>query len=125
MGAWESKFKRVSFAGPGPYVIVSRAELFKTANVATKQLDDFRSVIQQSPRFAGHGVRMSAPDVGEEAIAITALQGKGARTLRFVSVIWRDRNVMASLSGNGFAQTMSVDDVLALARSQDRHIHDA
>jgi hypothetical protein len=49
-------------------------------------------------------------------------QRPGRPAARFVSVAWRDGNVTASVTVNGFAPGLRPADAVALARAQERRI---
>jgi hypothetical protein len=125
-GGWKARYRRVrDVSAPGAYILDSRAEVFKGSDGASKSFDSVRSAIEKSPLLVPRHVEIFTPNVGAEAFGATVVQRPGRRAVRLVTIIWRNGNVKASLSANGFADQLSVDDVVALARAQDRHIRDA
>jgi pimeloyl-CoA synthetase len=46
----------------------------------------------------------------------------GAKPVRFFRIAWRDRNVSASVTVQGFGARIALSDALALARKQERLI---
>jgi hypothetical protein len=59
--------------------------------------------------------------VGAAATA-TMQERTGKPAARFISIAWRDGNVTASVTVNGFAPGLRTADALALARAQQRRI---
>jgi hypothetical protein len=117
-GGWKARYNRPGSARTrGPLVVESRADVFKDAAGAAKDLAAYRA---QFARQAG-GRALRVGRVGAEAAAAMQ-QRPGRPAARFVSVAWRDGNVTASVTVNGFAPGLRPADAVALARAQERRI---
>jgi hypothetical protein len=123
-GGWKARYRRAGTpATPGPLVIESRADLFGDSDGAKK---DFGTLADDLDAGLGGPVkRLEAPELGEEAVAAEALQGTGPAAVRFYSVAWRQDNVVAAMLVNGFARSLTFDDLLDLARKQQARIQRA
>jgi hypothetical protein len=112
---WKARYR-----GPaGTPVIESKADLFDSAEGAEEDLDAARTDldegdVQWSP--------IDEPGLGDESFAATFLQGTETNGVRFYQVVWREDNVTASLVVNGFERRLSLEDVLELARKQERRL---
>lgn len=96
-----------------PLTIDSRASVFPSTRAAEHDLDAARSTIDQ-----GRGWQpISEPGLGDESFAATVVSG----VLRYFRVFWRADNATASLRVKGF-EGLSLEDVLELARKQQRRI---
>jgi hypothetical protein len=115
---WKARYNRPGSATTrGPLVVESRADVFKDAAGATKDLAAYRAQFGQ--QAGGRPVR--AGRLGAAAAAVMQ-QRPGRPAARFISVAWRDGNVTASVTVNGFAPGLRPADALALARAQERRI---
>jgi hypothetical protein len=115
-GSWIARYRRpgATTRTPGPLVVESRADLFRTAGGARQDLDAYRGEFELTP-----GARLvAAPPLGEGAFAMVQRQGN----VRFFSLAWRERNATALVLVEGFAGGISRADALALARKQQRHL---
>lgn len=120
-GGWKARYHRSGTAATsGPLVIESRADLFADAGGAKDDLDAYRRQFEQTP--AARVVPVET--VGAAAVASTQLQA-GSPGVRYYTVAWRDRNVTASVTVNGFEGKLALADALALARRQERRISDS
>jgi hypothetical protein len=118
-GGWKARYNRPGSATTrGPLVVESRADVFKDAAGATKDLAAYRAQFAAQP---GGPKPFRVTRLGQGATA-TLLDRPGRPAARFVSVAWRDGNVTASVTANGFARGLRTGDVVALARAQERHI---
>jgi hypothetical protein len=117
-GGWKARYNRPGSATTrGPLVVESRADVFKDAAGATRDLAAYRAQFARQP-----GARpFRVARLGAAATAV-AQQRPGRPAARFVSVAWRDGNVTASVVVNGFAQGLRTADAVALARAQERRI---
>jgi hypothetical protein len=114
-GGWKARYHRPGSATTrGPLVVESRADVFKDAAGATKDLAAYRAQFARQPAAR----RLKVAPVGAETAAVLQ-QGAGTR---FISVAWRDGNVTASVTVNGFAAGLRQADAVALARAQERRI---
>jgi hypothetical protein len=116
-GGWKARYNRPgSVATRGPLVVESRADVFEDAAGATKDLAAYREQFARQPGGRPLGVRL-----GEAATAMVQMR-PGRPAVEFVTVAWRDGNVTASVTVNGFAPGMRPADAVALARAQERRI---
>jgi hypothetical protein len=117
-GGWKARYNRPGTPTTrGPLVVESRADVFRDAGGATKDLAAYRAQFGQ--QAGGRPVR--AGRLGAAAAAVMQ-QRPGRPAARFISVAWRDGNVTASVTVNGFAPGLRPADALALARAQERRI---
>ena len=117
---WKARYRRSGTpATRGPLVIESRVDHFEGEDAAAAAFDDVRAELE-----TGGGAPVEPPDVGEEAAAARMIQ-PGVNTVAFVTVAWRDANVVATVTVNGFARRMTFADAAALARKQQRRIQAA
>jgi hypothetical protein len=118
-GGWKARYRRGG--GPstsGPLVVESRADLFDSQGGATKDLAAYRHDFDAAVAAAPETVReLAAPDVGDDAIALTSLM-PGLHSTRFFRIAWRYRNATASVLIQGFAGRVQLADALRLARRQ-------
>ena len=98
VGGWKARFHRSGTAATrGPLVVESRADVFGGSGGARDDLDAYRTQFEQTR--AARVVPVGK--VGDAAVASTQLQS-GALRVRFYTIAWRDRNVTASVTVNGF-----------------------
>jgi hypothetical protein len=64
---------------------------------------------------------LTLPPLGAEAVGITFRENR----VRFFRIAWRQENATALLFVNGFDGRLQLDDVLALARKQQRRLEGA
>jgi hypothetical protein len=113
---WKARYHRAGSPGTrGPLVVESRVDLFKDAAGATKDLAAYRAQFRSQP---GGAKPLRVPRLGKAATAVE----QDRPPARFVSIAWRDGNVTASVTANGFAAGLRPADAVALARAQQRHI---
>jgi hypothetical protein len=117
---WKARYRRGGTPRtPGPLVIESRADLFDAKDGAEDELEATRlDVIEGQVPWQ----EIDAPDLGDEAIAATFLQGSGAAAVRSYLIAWRDENVAASVLVNGFDRRLVVADAVQLAEKQASRI---
>jgi hypothetical protein len=96
-------------------VIESRADLFQGADGARSDFEAAKQTLETSGR------PFDAPDLGEESYGATA-GDETAGSVRFFTVVWRQGNVLATLSVNGFHGRLQAADVVELARKQQARI---
>jgi hypothetical protein len=114
---WKARYNRAGTAATrGPLVVESRSDLFGDAAGATKDLAAYRAQFRRTPGPATRVARL-----GEDAVAVVQ-DRSGEPAARFITVAWRDANVTASVTVNGFAKGLRLADAVALARAQQRHI---
>ena len=66
--------------------------------------------------------RLEDPSFADEGAAMSLTQGTGPRAVRFYTVVWRTDNATASMAVSGFANGLSFEEAIALARAQDRRV---
>jgi hypothetical protein len=119
-GGWIGRYHRSgSTKTKGPFVVSSRADLFKDAGGAKQDLELYRA---QLAGLAG-AKDIDVAKLGEQAFGITTLQ-KGAVRVRSYAIAWRQANATAELELNGFAGKLTLADALALARTQETRLRD-
>lgn len=115
-GGWKARYRRAgSSATTGPLVIESRADVFESADGARADLEAIEDDLGQT--LAG-AERLDDPDLGDEAIAATVVEGN----VRHYLVAWRERNVSAWILLNGFRRGLQWEDALEISRKQERRI---
>ena len=122
-GGWKARYKRSGSTGTrGPLVVESRLDLFEGDGGAQDDLDAYEREFKASLEggLAGRLLRVSR--LGDRALAITFRQGAGRFATRFFTIAWREANVTASVSVNGFDGKVTTRDALTLARKQQRRI---
>jgi hypothetical protein len=117
---WKARYRRAgTLETTGPLVIESKADLFDSSDGAEDDFDAARADTDESePEWQPIG----EPGLGDESFAATLLEGTETSGVRFYQVVWREDNATASLNANGFAQGLTLEDVLELARAQERRI---
>jgi hypothetical protein len=114
-GGWKARYRRPgSTSTRGPLLVVSMIDVFSDADHAARDLEAYEMVFSERGR-----PRPAA--VGEQALARIT----GVGTVRYFDVAWRQANVTASLSVQGFRGRISLADVVELARKQERRIERA
>jgi hypothetical protein len=114
LGGWKSRFRRAGTRSTrGPLVVESRLDLFDSTDGAKK---DFAAYLGQFAPLRG----TRAAGFGDEARTFTSTTGSGIYKVRYITVVWADRNATASVSANGFDGKLRPADVLRLARAQAR-----
>ncbi len=117
-GGWVSRWHRPGTrATRGPLVVASTVDVFRTSDGAKKDFALYRAQLGRVP-----GDRpVAVSKLGDDAAGITSVQ-PGALAVRSVTIVWRERNAVASVTANGFEGKLSPDDVLRLARAQERKL---
>jgi hypothetical protein len=126
LDGWKARFTRAgSPTTTGPLVVESRADLFQTEDGAERDLAAYRAQFERDLREGGDsGQLLTPPSLGDEAVAMTSVR-QAPDPVRFYTVAWRQGNVTASVSINGFDGKVSLEDAIRLARSQSARIADA
>jgi hypothetical protein len=113
---WKARYRRPGGERTeGPLVIEARADLFSSPDGAKDDLGAAREDLADGEL---DWQPIDEPGLGDESFAATLVQGG----VRFYQVVWRDANVTASVSANGFEPRLALGEVLALARKQQDHI---
>jgi hypothetical protein len=113
---WKARYRR---GGTRALVIESRADLFESGSGAEDEFDAARSDVAEGEL---PWQPISEPGLGDESFAATLVQPGVGKGVRYYQVVWRDDNVTASLNVNGFEGQLALEDVLELARKQERRI---
>lgn len=112
---WKARYR---WAGPDdaavPLVVESRVDLYESSGEAGTELEKLVGGLE--------GETLEAPDVGDGAHAVTFVRPGLSSDVRFYVVAWRDRNVTAAVTVNGFDDRVAAGDALELARKQARRI---
>ena len=119
LDGWKARFRRSGSPETlGPLVIESRADLFDDTSGAEEDFEaaaaDLRSI----------GSGLDDPELGDEARAVTA-GGNTSGSVRYFTVLWRDDNVVAVITANGFYRKLTFEQVLGLATKQQARIERA
>jgi hypothetical protein len=92
-------------------VVEAKLDVFDDEEGAERDLDAYRDELEATVREIGEAGRsLPAPELGEEAVLVTATQGRRPRAVRFYAVAWRQANTTSSLVVNGFEGRLSVED---------------
>ena len=119
---WKARYRRSgSPATEGPLVVESRADVFAAVSGAEQ---DFDAAVEELEGGAAPSQPVETVELGDEA---HSLQSGGGEPGRFTSVtiVWREQNIVAALTANGFSGKLMRADVVALARKQQQHIERA
>lgn len=117
---WKARYRRPGTPRTaGPLVIESRADVFESSSGSDEDLEAARRDLKQAEL---EWQPIDEPGLGDESFAASLVQGGGTSGVRFYQVFWREANVTASLSLNGFEGRITLAETLALARKQERRI---
>ncbi len=115
-GAWVARYRWVGGGRRPPALVVeSRVDLFQDSAAAEQRLDAAERELRSTDIPA-------TPDLGEETAMGSVTQESLSGLVRFYTVIWRHRNLMASVVVQGFDRTLRLADAVKLARKQERRI---
>jgi hypothetical protein len=117
---WKSRYRRSGTRRTeGPLVVESRADLFDSSGGAEDELDAARQDLEDDEL---DWQPIGEPGLGDESFAATLVQGGETSGVRFYQVFWREANVTASMSLNGFEGRLAFSEALELARKQEARI---
>lgn len=117
---WKARYRRAGTPRTaGPLVVESRADVFESSSGGDDDLEAARRDLEQAEL---EWQPIDEPGLGEESFAATLVQGGGTSEVRFYQVFWRQANVTASLSVNGFEGRVTLAETLELARKQEQRI---
>jgi hypothetical protein len=119
-GGWIARYHRPGSASTrGPLVIESRADLFGGSGGAKSDLEAYRHDLERVPAVRVRD--FAVPGLGDEAGGVTYVS-PGAQPVRTYTIIWRDRNVSASVTAQGYDGKLQQAAAVRLARAQERLI---
>jgi hypothetical protein len=117
---WKARYRRTgSQEIAGPIVVESRADVFESSDGAKDDLDAARADLGDSEL---DWQPIDEPGLGDESFAATHVEPGLGKGVRYYQVYWRDANVTASVSTNGFEGRFPLADALELARKQEQRI---
>lgn len=121
---WKARYSRSGSAKTsGPLVIESKIDVFDDEDGAERDLRAYRAELEATVKRIGEtGRPLPPPELGEEAVLVTAIQGRRPRAVRVYAVAWRQANATSSLVVNGFEGRLSIEDALGLAGKQERRV---
>jgi hypothetical protein len=124
---WKARYRRAGTAETnGPLVIESLVDVFGAAGGAEDELAAIRAELESPAEPVVTPVtRLDDPQLGDEALAWSALVPAQPRDTVFFTVAWRYRNAVASVSVNGFDGGLELETALDLARAQHAHLERA
>jgi hypothetical protein len=118
---WVARYRRRGNPrAHGPLTVASTIEMFARSAGASQYLD----AIEKSDKevASANGLQeITVPAIGAKSHALASARSPRG-SIRYVIVTWRDGRFVASVSASGYAELMSVADVVALARSQERRV---
>lgn len=119
-GGWKARYRRSGTTETrGPLVVASLVDAFESADGAADDYDGQQTDL----RAGGLDWRpVDSPKLGDEAFAMTHVQGSGPSRVAFFHIAWRDDNVVASIQINGFDEKVKLADALTLAQKQAQRI---
>jgi hypothetical protein len=121
-GGWKARYRRPgSAATAGPLVVESRVDSFESAGGAERELRAHRDELEEQVLHPSNLDLVEIKQLGDEAVALTQ-DADAPGTLVSHTVVWRFRNVSASVTANGFGGKLTLADVVALARAQQRRL---
>ncbi len=106
----------------GALVVESRVDLFKDSAGAAADFSAYQALLRGSAS-SGHS-QIAVPGLPQDSIGVTFTEA-GAQPIRFFEIAWRDRNVTASVTVEGFDGSITKDQALQLAKKQENHIKGA
>jgi hypothetical protein len=122
-GGWKSRFQRGgTVRTTGPLVIESRADLFETNGDANDDFDLYKEALDEIAEGAAGTKVEPAPELGEESYAVTFRQGLPPSAVRHYALAWRQGNVTAYVTANGFDGKLTLPQVVDLAQKQEARI---
>jgi len=122
-GGWKARYRRSGTpATQGPLVVVSLADLFAGASGAEQ---DFDAAVDALERDATSSQPVEDLDeLGDDA-RLLATGSSGPEELATVTIVWREQNVVAVVTANGFSGRLAPDDAIELAQKQQKRLESA
>jgi hypothetical protein len=119
-GGWIARYHRPGSASTrGPLVIESRADVFGGPGGASSDVDAYRHDLEHVPAVRVR--HFAVAGLGDEADGVTYVR-PGALPVRTYTIVWRDRNVSASITAQGYDGKLQEAAAVRLARAQERLI---
>ncbi len=116
---WKARYRRPGSPDTaGPLVIESRADLFADVSGAE---EDFGAAIEDLERVAAPSRPVEVVELGDEARSVESGSSEAGQ-FKTVTIVWREQNVVAMLTANGFSGKLASADVVALARKQQQRL---
>ncbi|MGH3005118.1 MAG: hypothetical protein ACRDOS_04330 [Gaiellaceae bacterium] len=118
-GGWKARY-RVPGGGTepsGPLVVESRVDLFAATDGAEQDFELLEQEIE-----AGPGERLDPPGIGEASASVLQRQQAVPSDAVSYTITWRQANVTAAVTVQGFENSLELEDALTLARKQERRI---
>ena len=116
IAGWKARYRRPGTTQTeGPLVVASLVDLFESTDGAEDELAALRDRLEESEL---QWTPEAAPELGNEALAVTVTQGAGRTQAVFFLVGWRQGELVGSLEVNGFAGKLTLDDAISLAQKQ-------
>lgn len=124
-GGWKARYKQPGDAeADGPLVIESLVDAFESEEGADEDLEAYRELLERARGDVGPEM-VNVPAIGDEAIGMTLTQQAFPDPVRFYTIAWRQANVVASVTVQGFEGKVELDDPVDLARRVERRIERA
>ena len=122
LDGWKARYRRPgSVQTEGPLVVESRADLFGAVSGAEQ---DFDAAVEELEQSTGPSRPVERLDLGDEGRSLVGAAGSTGELVT-VTVVWRERNVVATVTANGFSGSLSAADVAELARLQQQRLASA
>jgi hypothetical protein len=116
---WTARYRRVRSRGSGALTVSSIADVFGRDSDAKKFLDAVDEL--QAQVGPANGLKKLALDLGDQAVGYATANALPSG-VRSVQVMWRKGRYVGTITATGFTRQMSVANVVALARKQDRRL---
>jgi hypothetical protein len=119
-GGWIARFRRSGTAATkGPLLVESRADLFRNAGGAKKDLLAYRALFASAAGAQRRVIKL--PKLGDDALGQTFVQ-PATKPLRFFQIAWRFENATAAVTVEGFDGKIQASAAIALARKQQHRL---
>lgn len=117
---WKARYRRAGSASTrGPLVIESRVDRFDDSGAAEESLRTIGRELR-----TGGWTSVDPPAIGDDAHAFRQRE-EAVTPVEYVMVVWRHANAIASVTASGFAGKVTLDEVVELARAQQRRLEAA
>ena len=122
-GGWKARYRQQGTpATPGPLVVESRIDLFEDSEGAEREFDLHRAELEIQGRHPSGLELVEVTGLGEEAVALRPTAADIPESVVSFTLVWRDANVTASITANGFDEKLVLRHVLELGHAQQRRI---